>query len=208
MSIRVLCIVSSSLLALLAGCSGSSTTPTSPPASTAAPAPTAPLKPTIAAPAAPPSPTIGSAASPQTPASPIAAASPLAPASPTASPQAALPEGEVRLGSFTFNNHGLKDARGTDELELEADDFYFEPTFVRGTPGQKLTLEIENEGAAEHTFTIPGQQIDTVLQPGGKADVAVTVPNSGALRFYCRFHTSLGMNGELLAGDAPPQPVS
>jgi len=28
------------------------------------------------------------------------------------------------------------------------------------------------------------------------------------VRFFCKFHSELGMNGELLTGDATPQAVS
>jgi len=28
------------------------------------------------------------------------------------------------------------------------------------------------------------------------------------VRFFCKFHSELGMNGELLSGDANPQAVS
>jgi plastocyanin len=114
----------------------------------------------------------------------------------------------VQLGSLTFNNHGLQDAKGKDEFELEVDDFYFEPTFIQGNPGQKLELEIENEGKVEHNFSLEAQQIDQNIAPDGKIEVDVTFPQSGVVRFYCKFHAGQGMNGELLAGAAQPQPVS
>lgn len=127
-----------------------------------------------------------------------------APTSP-ASPQA----GQIlQLGSVTYANHGTKGVQGTNALVLEAGDFYFSPTFLRGAPGQKLKLEIENKGRAPHTFTLPEQKIDQTIPPGGKATVEVTLPQSGVLRFLCRFHAARGMNGELLAGDATPQPAS
>jgi len=34
--------------------------------------------------------------------------------------------------------------------------------------------------------------------------IAVTFPASGVLAFFCKFHGPLGMNGQLLTGDAPP----
>jgi len=45
-------------------------------------------------------------------------------------------------------------------LDLEADNYYFEPTFLRGTPGQKLKVEIENESSTVHNFSIPDQHLD------------------------------------------------
>lgn len=131
-----------------------------------------------------------------------------APASATPAAPAAQDGQVLQLGNVRYANRGTKDVKGMSTLELEADDFYFGPTFLQGTPGQRLTLQIKNEGKAPHTFTIAEQQIDQTIQPGGSAELTVSMPASGALRFYCRFHAAQGMNGELLAGDATPQPAS
>src|SRR5262245_3971167 len=125
---------------------------------------------------------------------------------PTATAQ---PDGQlITLGALTFADHGTKDVKGQAELELEADDYYFAPTFLRGEPGQKLTLEIENESGTLHNISLPEQHIDRDIPPKGKVKVEVTIPPSGALHCFCTFHGALGMNGELLAGDATPQPIS
>jgi YVTN family beta-propeller protein len=125
---------------------------------------------------------------------------------PTATAQ---PEGQViTLGALTFADHGTKDVKGQAELDLEADDYYFAPTFLRGEPGQQLTLEIENESGTLHNISLPEQHIDKDIPPKGKVKVEVTIPSSGVVHFFCKFHGALGMNGELLAGDATPQPIS
>jgi YVTN family beta-propeller protein len=129
----------------------------------------------------------------------------------TSTNPAATAEPEARsitLGDLTFADHGTTEVTGQAEMDLEADDYYFAPTFLRGAPGQTLTLEIENESGTLHNFSIPEQHIDTDIPPKGKVKVAVTIPPSGAVHFLCKFHTALGMNGELLAGDAAPQSVS
>jgi plastocyanin len=97
---------------------------------------------------------------------------------------------------------------GQAELDLEADNYYFAPTFLRGVPSQRLALEVENESGTLHNFSIPEQQVDQNILPKGTVKVEVTIPPSGAVRFFCKFHAPLGMNGELLAGDAMPQAVS
>jgi YVTN family beta-propeller protein len=114
----------------------------------------------------------------------------------------------IKLGETTFSDHGTRDARGQAELDLEADDYYFGPTFLHGQPGQQLKLEVENESGTFHNISVPGLQIDRDIPPHGTTEIEVTFPQSGAMRFFCKFHAALGMNGELLAGDAPPQPVS
>ena len=71
-----------------------------------------------------------------------------------------------------------------------------------------MKLEVENESGTLHNISVPGLQIDRDIPPHGTAEIEVAFPQSGAMRFFCKFHAALGMNGELLAGDAPPQPVS
>ncbi len=115
---------------------------------------------------------------------------------------------ELRLGGVTFADHGTQSVKGKTALELEADSNYFKPTFLRGDPGQTLTLTIENESGALHNFSVAGQPIDVDIPAKGKIQVRVTFPTAGAARFFCKYHADQGMNGELLAGDATPQPVS
>jgi plastocyanin len=99
----------------------------------------------------------------------------------------------------------IKDVSGLAEVDLEADEYYFDPAFLRGTPGQKLKLEIENESSTLHSFTIPEQKLDMDIPPKGKVVVEVTFPPSGVVRFFCRFHSELGMEGELMTGNATPR---
>jgi YVTN family beta-propeller protein len=143
--------------------------------------------------------------SPGAPAMTQARASAGTPTDPTATAQ---PEGQViRLGALTFSDHRTKDVKGQAALDLEADDYYFAPTFIRGQPGQQLTLEIENESGTLHNISLPEQHIDTDIPPKGRVKVDVTIPPSGIVHFFCKFHGALGMNGGLLAGDAGSQPV-
>src|SRR5437879_9368616 len=118
---------------------------------------------------------------------------------------AAAPSGKntsITLGGVTYDNHGTKDVRNLSKLELEADDYYFSPTFLRGRPGQKLTLLVESEASTLHNISIPALGIDRNIPPKGKVEVNVTFPSSGVLAFFCKFHGALGMNGQLLTGDA------
>jgi YVTN family beta-propeller protein len=110
----------------------------------------------------------------------------------------------VTLGGVTYADHGTKDVRNVSKLELEADDYYFSPTFLRGKPGQKLTLIVESEAATLHNISIPALGIDKDIPPKGKVQVAVTFPASGVLAFFCKFHGPLGMHGQLLTGDIAP----
>src|SRR2546425_3475419 len=108
----------------------------------------------------------------------------------------------VTLGGVTYADHGTKDVRNLSKLELEADDYYFSPTFLRGRPGQKVTLLLESDANTLHNLSIPALGIDRDIPPKGKVEVNVTFPSSGVLAFFCKFHGALGMNGQLLTGDA------
>lgn len=95
------------------------------------------------------------------------------------------------------NDHGRMSAVGKRDVNVELDDFYFSPTVLTGSPGQQLTLHLSNEGKAPHTFTLAGQHLDTVLQPGKDATVTVTFPTAGTTVFVCRFHEANNMRGAL-----------
>jgi plastocyanin len=95
--------------------------------------------------------------------------------------------------SGKVNDHGTKKAKG-GEIELEADDVYFEPTYVRAKKGQTVSVTITNEGSLQHTFTIDKQDIDETIDGGASVTVEVKVPKNGKpLAAYCRFHKGAGM---------------
>jgi plastocyanin len=103
--------------------------------------------------------------------------------------------GQKTIAGVKANDHGSKTVSG--ETEVELDDFYFEPTVLEGKPGQKVTLELKNEGQVEHSFTVDSQGIDQDIEPGEDAKVTIKIPKSGAVSFYCKYHKSSGMAGAL-----------
>jgi plastocyanin len=120
----------------------------------------------------------------------------------TAAFAGALPAGAKAANPVSLdgkvNAKGTKDisSKSTAKLSLEADDYYFSPTFVKVAPGEKVTIEVENEGKAAHTFTSDALHIDQQVQPGKSKKFTVTVPNDGtAFQFHCNFHESMGMQG-------------
>src|SRR5215510_12380723 len=102
----------------------------------------------------------------------------------------------ITIGGVSFADHGTRDVGALRVVKMEADDYYFGPTFLRGKPGQRLRLRIENESGTLHNITIPGQ-LDRDILPKKTIEVDVTIPASGALVFSCKFHGPLGMNGQL-----------
>jgi plastocyanin len=117
--------------------------------------------------------------------------------------------GSTTIAGMTAELHGTKDVSGeTGKVEIELDDDYFEPTILKGEPGQKVTLELMNEGKREHTLTISGQGVDQEVQPGDEAEVDVTFPETGQLVFVCRFHESSGMVGALEVSGTSSRPTT
>ena len=100
--------------------------------------------------------------------------------------------------SGKVNVKGKKDisSKSSAKIEIEADDYYFEPTFVKVAPGEKVTVELKNEGSASHTFTSDSMNIDQQVSPDKTKKFTITVPSSGkAFQFHCDFHESMGMKG-------------
>ena len=116
---------------------------------------------------------------------------PIGPAG-AASPAKAKPP--VKLDG-KVNNEGTKTVKG-GKIEAELDDYYFGPTFIKAKAGTTVKIKLENEGDADHTFTIDDQSIDQTVSPGKSATISVAIPTDGTpVNFYCRFHVSSGMQG-------------
>ena len=105
--------------------------------------------------------------------------------------------GTITIQGQSASDHGTKDASGGSSVEVEMDDYYFEPTVITGTAGQSVTLELKNEGSATHNFSLPSEHISKDVSPGQSATVKVTIPDSGQALFFCKFHASMGMRGGL-----------
>jgi plastocyanin len=110
--------------------------------------------------------------------------------------------GQKTIAGVMANDHGTKTASSSGKTEIELDDYYFNPTVIEGKAGQKVKLELKNEGKVEHSFTVSSEKIDKTLAPGTSADVTVTIPKSGVVSFYCKFHKSSGMAGALAVSGA------
>lgn len=98
--------------------------------------------------------------------------------------------------SGAVNDEGTEEATGDQaEIEIELDDNYFGPTFVKASPGATVTVRLHNEGDGTHTFTSDTLGVDEELDGGTGSEVDLTLPESGASAFYCRFHQGGGMQG-------------
>jgi plastocyanin len=104
--------------------------------------------------------------------------------------------GPVKLTGPVFI-HGTKKVPAGGKLDIELDDFYFDPTYLQAAPGQQVTLTLHNEGQATHTFTIDELGVDVTVYPGRSSKATLTVPADHAVQYHCSFHVSQGMQGAL-----------
>jgi plastocyanin len=96
--------------------------------------------------------------------------------------------------------HGEADVAGVSSTVIEMDDFFFRPTVLHGTPGQRLTVTLSNQGNSLHDFRIAAEHIDANVEAGTPVTVTVTFPEKGAVTFECRYHLLQNMRGELVTG--------
>ena len=100
----------------------------------------------------------------------------------------------VDLGG-AVTNHGTKDIGSSTKVDLQLDDLYFAPTFIKAKPGSQVDISLKNEGEVKHTFTIDETSTNVELEAGQNSSVKVTLPATGALAFYCSIHIESGMQG-------------
>jgi plastocyanin len=87
------------------------------------------------------------------------------------------------------------------EVELRLLDFRFEPKTITGEAGQRLRIELRNEGKVEHNLSVDSQNVDQDVEPGEDARATVAIPESGKLAFYCSYHREQ-MKGTFAVGEA------
>lgn len=87
-------------------------------------------------------------------------------------------------------------------VSIDAQDYAFTPASVPGRPGERLRLRLTSRSSTLHNITIPERRVDRDIEPGGGVEVDVTVPDSGALEFFCKFHAALGQRGQIAVARA------
>ncbi|MDX6285282.1 MAG: Cupredoxin-like domain [Frankiales bacterium] len=106
--------------------------------------------------------------------------------------------GKTDIAGVKANDHGTKDVTNLTQLEIEQDNYYFNPSVLKGKPGQKLTIELKNETSdTEHNFSQSAQNINKDVAAGKTETVTVTFPASGIISFFCEYHKDMGMAGGL-----------
>jgi plastocyanin len=108
--------------------------------------------------------------------------------------------------SGNVSNHGTKDIGTATKVDVQLDDLFFAPTFIKAKPGSAVEISLKNDGEALHTFTIDEPKTNVEVAPGKSGSVKVTMPATGALAFYCNFHRASGMQGAFSVSDTAATP--
>jgi plastocyanin len=95
-----------------------------------------------------------------------------------------------------------QDLTTEEEVELQMSDNVFSPACIVSLGGQKV--ELENEGLNRHNFSIEGTKVDIDVEPDANASpgLVAELAEPGTHQFFCKYHRSLGMEGEITIVEA------
>src|SRR5215217_3145626 len=94
-------------------------------------------------------------------------------------------------------------------VDVVAHDIFFEPKGLTIPANTDVTVNVPNEGAAPHNFSIDALGIDVDIAPGATEQVVINAP-AGEYEFYCNVpgHKEAGMVGTLtVSEDAAAAPA-
>lgn len=83
-------------------------------------------------------------------------------------------------------------------FKLVARDGVFEPAVIEVPAGQRVRIEISNEGKTPMEFESRDLKQEKVIPAGGKATVTINAMKAGEYRFFDEFHEKTGQ-GRLVA---------
>src|SRR5215218_5883797 len=131
-----------------------------------------------------------------------------------ASAPAATPgaEGGSPVAGATTAPAGGEPAAAAMTVDIAAHDIFFEPSEATIPANTDVTVNLPNEGAAPHNFSIDALGIDVDTAPGATEQVVINAP-AGEYEFYCNVpgHKEAGMVGTLTVSEdaaAPPAGVA
>ena len=90
------------------------------------------------------------------------------------------------------------DQSSTHGFTVTMTDFRFHPSCL--VVGEGNPFRLVNHGSTKHNFTIAGTKVSIDVAPGhsvSEGALRTLGVHTGVYRFYCRFHRSKGMTGEL-----------
>jgi plastocyanin len=85
----------------------------------------------------------------------------------------------------------------SNAVEVIMRDSLFEPEVIEVPAGTPVTVEIRNDGAENHNFTIQSLNTSTGPMEGGDVKTVTFTPEAGTTEFVCTWHE--GMVGRIQA---------
>ena len=77
---------------------------------------------------------------------------------------------------------------GENEFKLTATDFKWDQSSLELQTGSEVTVEVTNQGQAEHNFTFEQAKANQDVEAGEDATVTFTAPAAGSYEFFCKYH--------------------
>ncbi len=91
-------------------------------------------------------------------------------------------------GEETASGEMGEDPGGGITTTVVAKDNSFDTAKLEFQPGAEVTVTLENQGEAEHTFSIEELDVEVEAHGGESAETTFTVPDSGTYEFFCEYH--------------------
>jgi plastocyanin len=88
-------------------------------------------------------------------------------------------------------------ATDPDAVRVALHDDEFAPATLKLPAGEKVTVEITNEGSNAHNFTIDRLDLSTGTMTSSQVMTATFTVPDGTTEFHCTFHP--GMTGTIVA---------
>lgn len=106
----------------------------------------------------------------------------------------------LMLGAVACGEEEDTDPAVSQELTVEAFDYYFEPTALSVQLGAEVTIELTNAGTVSHSWTATDLDVEVEAGSGDEASVTFVAPNEpGSYDFFCKFHPD-EMQGTISVG--------
>jgi len=95
----------------------------------------------------------------------------------------------VAIGVSCGSEENGSDAAVEQNLEIQAFDFYFDPTALSADVGAEVTIEFTNSGSVAHSWTSPDLDVEVEASAGEESQVTFVAPSEpGSYDFFCEYH--------------------
>lgn len=109
--------------------------------------------------------------------------------------------GEMTTGEDSKASTGMAETMDARRITVTATDHAFDPSEIEATPGEKLAIQLTNQGNAGHMWQLKGMPATHIhAKHGQSATQVITVPEeAGDYKIFCGMegHEEMGMVGTL-----------